>query len=437
MKPIFALLGGASFCTFGIRFALNPLASVFIASEYAFTAAQRTWLLSAFFPGYILSMIPGGLLASHVGGKAVYTGILASHAALALAIPAAARAGPGALWGCLCALGLCQGPLFGAQKQLQAGWLPTDGGERARALMVVGLGSKLAGPVTNVAVPWLAASALGWRGVARLYGGMTAVFAVLWQLLVSAAPPPQPPPVAPAAALEPDPEANRRRIELGIFRIPSVYAPGIAHIAENASVYSILQLSPLVFTEVLGVPAAQLGRFLAVPPAINAVGGMLVPELERVLHRRGWPMLTIQKAMTGTGSAIEAGCQVLFALAQLVPAWRSPVLATVACSGTMVGHLLQWSGFYQNYHDVGGPQDTALLFSVWNTVANLAGVAVPAAAAFFWRRTGSYAPVYLVAAAMQVVGGALFLKLASVQPARHAYAELVAARRRAGDGWLD
>ena len=83
----------------------------------------------------------------------------------------------------------------------------------------------------------------------------------------------------------------------------------------------------------------------------------------------------------------------------------------------MIRTGLHGSGGWANYMEVGG-EDTALLFSFWNTVANLAGVVVPAAAAFFWRRTGSYAPTFLCAAALQVVGGLLFVKLASVKPAR-------------------
>jgi len=54
---------------------------------------------------------------------------------------------------------------------------------------VVNLGSKLAGPATNVLVPLLAGSKFGWRSVTWLYASVTAAFAVLWQLLVSETPP--------------------------------------------------------------------------------------------------------------------------------------------------------------------------------------------------------------------------------------------------------
>ena len=78
-------------------------------------------------------------------------------------------------------------------------------------------------------------------------------------------------------------------------------------------------------------------------------------------------------------------------------------------------------------HQVGGP-DTAVLFSVANTVANMSGVVIPVVANAFRRRTGSYASLFVLCAAMEAVGGLLFCKLASVTVARDT---LVASRDRA------
>lgn len=116
-----------------------------------------------------------------------------------------------------------------------------------------------------------------------------------------------------------------------------------------------------------------------------------------------------------------------FATTQLVPALRSPTLATLACSGVTLGHLIHWSGFYQNYHDVGGP-DTAILFSVANTVANLSGVVIPVVANAFRKRSGSYAPLFLLCAAMEAAGGVVFCRLSSTDVAR----EMLLTRRQAG-----
>ena len=51
LPPVFPLLGAASFCTFSTRYAMAPLVSVFIAAQEGFSTAEKTYLLSAFFPG--------------------------------------------------------------------------------------------------------------------------------------------------------------------------------------------------------------------------------------------------------------------------------------------------------------------------------------------------------------------------------------------------
>ena len=292
IPPVFPLLGAASFCAFSTRYSLAPLVSVFIAAQAGYTAAQKTYLLSAFFPGYVASMVPGGILASVYGGKRVFSVVLWGHALFAALIPAAVREGPTALWACLCAIGLCQGPLFGAQKSAQAAWLPSDGPTRARALMVVNLGSKLAGPITNLLVPLIAGSRLGWRSVAYIYATFTAGFALLWQVLVKDAPTPPP---SEGASTETQTQRSRA-IDWRIFRVPAVWAPLLMHVAENTSMYAIMQMSPLIYTDVFRVDPAAMGKFLAVPPALNALGAPVIAKAEGYLHRRGVPMLTIQKA---------------------------------------------------------------------------------------------------------------------------------------------
>ena len=57
------------------------------------------WILSAFFYGYIITQIPGGFLASVIGGKLVLGLGIVITAALSLLTPLAARIHFGALIG--------------------------------------------------------------------------------------------------------------------------------------------------------------------------------------------------------------------------------------------------------------------------------------------------------------------------------------------------
>ena len=89
-------------------------------------------------------------------------------------------------------------------------------------------------------------------------------------------------------------------IDWRVFQIPAVWAPVLMHVAENTSMYAIMQMSPLIYTDVFNVDPAALGKFLALPPALNALCAPVIARMEGYLHRRGWEMLKIQKLAVRT-----------------------------------------------------------------------------------------------------------------------------------------
>ena len=142
------------------RYSLAPLTSVFAAMELGYTDAQKAYLLGAFFPGYIASQFPAGILSQLIGGKVMLTANLVGHALFMLLLPSAAALGYRWLGACLCCIGLVQGPMGPAQQKIKTAWLPV-GPDRALALQIIALGSKAAGPLSNLAVPFLS-STFGW-----------------------------------------------------------------------------------------------------------------------------------------------------------------------------------------------------------------------------------------------------------------------------------
>ena len=50
--------------------------------------------------------------------------------------------------------------------------------------------------------------------------------------------------------------------------------------------------------------AANLGRYLAVAPAVNVCGAFLVAGVEAALHRRRVPLLRIQQGMTAVAAVV-------------------------------------------------------------------------------------------------------------------------------------
>ena len=87
---MYGLISGHALINHTLRAALPSLIPLLVDALH-YTAAQRALLLSAFFPGYILTQLPGGWAAQRWGGKPVVTLNLYSNAMLFLLGPLAAR----------------------------------------------------------------------------------------------------------------------------------------------------------------------------------------------------------------------------------------------------------------------------------------------------------------------------------------------------------
>ena len=125
------------------RFGLPSLIP-FIVEEAGFDAMQRSLLLAGFFPGYMATQIPAGVLSGVFGFRQMLSGNLFGNA-LALALtPAAAAASARAgrvlpLCACFTVMGLLQGPLVPAMAVCHRNWM-LPGQERAWGLRIYSLG---------------------------------------------------------------------------------------------------------------------------------------------------------------------------------------------------------------------------------------------------------------------------------------------------------
>ena len=155
----YCLLSSTLLANFAVRYALPPL-QLFIAAELSLTVKQRSAMLGAFFPGYIATQFPAGLAVQLWGPKPLVTANLVGHAIFLGILPAAARAAgcPG-IYACLVGIGLSQGPLGPCHAANKVACIPAAGPERAWAMTLTSIGSKLAGPLSGWAVGAFAPSA--------------------------------------------------------------------------------------------------------------------------------------------------------------------------------------------------------------------------------------------------------------------------------------
>ena len=235
-------------CNYVPRLGL-PIIVPFIVKDMAFSAGEAASLLSAFFPGYVLTQIPLGFLAQLWGAKIVLTLNMVGSAAMLLALPAAVRFGAKGVFACLFTLGLFQGPFVPAQSLMKRSWVPS-GPEKPMALLLIGIGSKVSRMAAASITPVLCAT-LGWRKACSVYGIFVAAFTVLWQAFARNQPSSAAAPVADASApgkkLEAKVEVAKKKektFEPRVFSVAGIQACIWVHVAANNTEYTLMQWAP-------------------------------------------------------------------------------------------------------------------------------------------------------------------------------------------------
>lgn len=295
---IYTLVSGHGLVNHAIRSALPSL----IPLIPSYSEAQRALLLSAFFPGYIMTQLPGGAATQRWGGKPVSTINLWSNSILFLLTPLAARyAGPVAVAAVFAALGLAQGSYVPSSSVMIKAWLPTGPG-RPWALRAMELGQRVGPLIAAWSVPVMAAR-WGWTSVPKVYGGLSMLFALMWQVGAS-----EGPLLSDKTIHSARPQADA--VEWSVFRLAPVQACIWSHFASNNTIAVMSAWSPTYFVNNLHCTPTQAGSLLAIPPLVQNLGNVAVALLENGLVARRVPLLTVRRGMTAVGSSIQAGCAI-------------------------------------------------------------------------------------------------------------------------------
>ena len=142
----------------------------------------------------------------------------------------------------------------------------------------------------------------GWESVPKLYGGLSLLFSLIFQLGSR-----ESPAVAGSEASITKLKANH--VEWAVFRLVPVQACIWSHFASNNTIAVMSAWAPTYFVNNLHCTPTQAGALLAIPPLVQNVGNVAVALLENGLVARRVPLLTVRRGMTAVGSSIQAGCE--------------------------------------------------------------------------------------------------------------------------------
>ena len=146
--------------------------------DYDWSEELQGFILSSFYIGYIITHIPGGLLAERYGGKWVLSlGILSTAIFTILTPVAIQEGGSTALIIVRILMGLGEGTTFPALSVLLSAWVPTK--ERGKLGALV-LGGGQVGTILGNSLSGVFLDAWDWPWVFYIFGGIGVIWFIIF-----------------------------------------------------------------------------------------------------------------------------------------------------------------------------------------------------------------------------------------------------------------
>ncbi|ESO11491.1 hypothetical protein HELRODRAFT_71683, partial [Helobdella robusta] len=378
-------------------------------------------ILSSFFYGYLVSQIPGGLMAEQFGGKWVLVGSLGLSTFATLLTPVAAHIHIGLLIFVRVLCGIGSGTLYPAMHAMWGQWSPPLERSTLCGLTYAGamMGNVIALPVSGLLCQH--GFSQGWDSIFYIIGMSSTVCIIVWSLVTSNTP-----------AQHPKMSREEKKyiidsIKIGggstaktdvipwakFFTSGPVWALIIANFSTDWGLYTYLTNIPTFYKEVLFFDISSNGFFSALPFLGLWAVMNIVPVIADKLQSSGVLSTVATRKIFNTiglvGPAILLICLSFIDCTQTAVAVVLLVLA-VSVSGFV------FSGYLVNHMDI-APQYAGTLMGLTNGISACSGFLAPNVAAYVTKDQSreSWQIVFSIAAVVYVVGAVLYCVLASAE----------------------
>ncbi|KAM6355430.1 sialin isoform 3-T3 [Podargus strigoides] len=378
--------------------------------KYSWDADTQGWILGSFFYGYIITQIPGGYLASKIGGKMLLGFGIFGTSVFTLLTPLAANLGVGYLIAVRALEGLGEGVTFPAMHSMWSSWAPPL--ERSKLLSISYAGAQL-GTVVSLPLSGLICYYMNWVYVFYIFGALGVLWFFFWMWLVSDTPEthrsishaereyilsslkdqmnttcrPQTPRSIKLPVLK-----KPRILSVAPVSQPHVYqlstqksvpwrpilgslplwAIVVAHFSYNWTFYTLLTLLPTYMKEILRFDAQENG-FLSALPYFGCwlciiLSGQIADYLR---EKENLSTVCVRKCFTLIGMI---GPAVFLVAAGFIGCNYALAVAFVTISTTLGGFCT--SGYSINHLDI-APSYAGILLGITNSFATIPGMVGP------------------------------------------------------------
>jgi ACS family sodium-dependent inorganic phosphate cotransporter len=382
------------------------LAIVAMTREFGWNKTTSGFVMSSFFIGYLLTQVPGGVLAGRFGGKHVLAGGVILWSLFTALTPPAAYLGFGVLIAARILMGMGEGVTFPSIYALFSRWVPAS--RRSRAVGLVFSAIPLGIVCAQLATPVLVTS-LGWPWAFYAFSVLGLVWWAAWQPLTASTPAAHPRvseselrelAEGPAAVIPGS--APPARALLGSS---AVWAIVIGHFCNNWGGYVMLSWGPFYLLERFDVDFRAIGLYVMLPSIVSFLFLNGAGAIGDKLIARGVPVVAVRKLMQTIGFGGTAAALLLLTQVQTAEA-----AVAVMCMSSLLGSAVA-AGFMCNHLDI-APRHAGAVMGLSNTAGTIPGVIGVTFSGWLVDVTGSWSIVFIAAAGMKLFGLAFFLTFA-------------------------
>nr|KAF6363634.1 solute carrier family 17 member 5 [Pipistrellus kuhlii] len=351
--------------------------------------------------------IPGGYVASKVGGKLLLGFGILGTAVFTLFTPIAADIGVGALIVLRALEGLGEGVTFPAMHAMWSSWAPPL--ERSKLLSISYAGAQL-GTVISLPLSGLICFYMNWTYVFYLFGIVGIIWFVLWIWLVSNTPETHTTISHQEkeyilSSLKNQLSSQKSVPWISMLKSLPLWAIVVAHFSYNWTFYTLLTLLPTYMKEILRFNVQENGILSAVPYFGCWLCMIMSGQVADYLRAK-WNFSTVcvRKVFSLIGMI---GPAVFLVAAGYIGCDYSLAVAFLTISTTLGGFCS--SGFSINHLDI-APSYAGILLGITNTFATIPGMVGPVIAKSLTPENTirEWQTVFWIAAAIDVFGAIFF-----------------------------
>lgn len=270
-------------------------------AEFNWDSKTQGMVLGSFYYGYIVLQIPGGWLASKIGGTRIFGLALFIASVLTLLTPLAARTSVYALIGLRIMEGIVLGVLFPSNHAIWGKWAPPLERSRLFSITAAGcpVGTILTMPLTGLLTKYGFDG--GWASVFYVFGIVGLLWFFVWCLAIHPSPELHPTISESERSYVMDSLGQKKNEKapsvpwLSILTSLPVWATIVANFTADWGLYTILICIPKFFQKVLHFDIATTGFLVSLPYLIKAIVGPSGGIIADMLIVRGMAVRNVRR----------------------------------------------------------------------------------------------------------------------------------------------